>query len=77
MQTGQAPIGEILVSNFENEDPVYGVDVVPFLATRSFPEAKKLWAAQKPVLEKKAAAQGMMSCSRCRGRRRASTPRRK
>ncbi|KAF0102141.1 MAG: dctP [Rhodospirillaceae bacterium] len=59
VQTGQAPIGEILVSNFENEDPVYGVDVVPFLAS-SFPEAKKLWAAQKPVLEKKAAAQGMM-----------------
>ncbi len=59
VQTGQAPIGEILVSNFENEDPVYGVDVVPFLAS-SFPEARKLWAAQKPVLEKKAAAQGMM-----------------
>ncbi len=59
VQTGQAPIGEILVSNFENEDPIYGVDVVPFLAT-SFADAKKLWAAQKPVLEKKAAAQGMM-----------------
>jgi TRAP-type C4-dicarboxylate transport system substrate-binding protein len=59
VQTGQAPIGEILVSNFENEDPVYGVDVVPFLAT-SFADAKKLWAAQKPVLEKKAAAQGMI-----------------
>jgi len=59
VQTGQAPIGEILVSNFENEDPVYGIDVVPFLAT-SFADAKKLWAAQKPVLEKKAAAQGMM-----------------
>lgn len=59
VQTGQAPVGEILISNFENEDPVYGVDVVPFLAS-SFPEAKKLWAAQKPVLEKKAAAQGMV-----------------
>jgi TRAP-type C4-dicarboxylate transport system substrate-binding protein len=59
VQTGQAPIGEILVSNFENEDPVYGVDVVPFLAT-SFADARKLWAAQKPVLEKKAAAQGMI-----------------
>jgi TRAP-type C4-dicarboxylate transport system substrate-binding protein len=59
VQTGQAPIGEILVSNFENEDPIYGIDVVPFLAT-SFADAKKLWMAQKPVLEKKAAAQGMM-----------------
>ena len=33
VQTGQAPIGEILISNYENEDPVYGIDVVPFLAT--------------------------------------------
>ena len=60
VQTGQAQIGEILISNFENEDPLYGVDVVPFLAT-SFAEAKKLWMAQKPVLEKKLAAQGMIS----------------
>jgi TRAP-type C4-dicarboxylate transport system substrate-binding protein len=59
VQTGQAPLGEILISNFENEDPIYGVDVVPFLAT-SFPDAKKLWAAQKPALEKKLAAQGMV-----------------
>jgi TRAP-type C4-dicarboxylate transport system substrate-binding protein len=60
VQTGQAPIGEILISNFENEDPLYGIDVVPFLAT-SFAEAKKLWLAQKPVLEKKLAAQGMIA----------------
>jgi len=60
VQTGQAQIGEILISNFENEDPVFGLDVVPFLAT-SFAEAKKLWAAQKPVLEKKLATQGMIS----------------
>lgn len=60
VQTGQAQIGEILISNFENEDPVYGLDVVPFLAT-SYADAKKLWMAQKPVLEKKLAAQGMIS----------------
>ncbi|MBM3622666.1 MAG: TRAP transporter substrate-binding protein [Alphaproteobacteria bacterium] len=60
VQTGQAQIGEILISNFENEDPVYGLDVVPFLAT-SFADARKLWAAQKPVLEKKVAAQGMIA----------------
>ena len=60
VQTGQAPIGEILISNFENEDALYGVDVVPFLAT-SFADAKKLWTAQKPVLEKKLAAQGMIA----------------
>ncbi len=59
VQTGQAPIGEVLLSNFENEDPVYGVDVVPFLAS-SFGESKKLWAAQRPIIDKKAAAQNMI-----------------
>jgi len=41
VQTGQAQIGEVLISLHENEDPIFGVDVIPFLAT-SYPEAKKL-----------------------------------
>jgi TRAP-type C4-dicarboxylate transport system substrate-binding protein len=59
VQTGQAQIGEVLASLHENEDPVYGLDVVPFLAT-SFDQAKKLYDAQKPGLEKKLAGQGLM-----------------
>jgi TRAP-type C4-dicarboxylate transport system substrate-binding protein len=59
VQTGQAQIGEILMSLHENEDPLYGVDVVPFLAT-SFDQARKLWAAQRPVLETKLAGQGLV-----------------
>jgi TRAP-type C4-dicarboxylate transport system substrate-binding protein len=59
VQTGQAQIGEVLMSLHENEDPLYGVDVVPFLAT-SFEQSRKLWAAQKPVLEKKLSGQGLM-----------------
>lgn len=57
--TGQAQIGEVLISIHENEDPVFGMDVVPFLAT-SFPEAKKLWAVSRSVIEKKLAAQGLI-----------------
>ena len=57
--TGQAQAGEVLISILENEDPIFGIDVVPFLAT-SFPEAKKLWAASRPLIEKKLAAQGIM-----------------
>ena len=57
--TGQAQAGEILISILENESPIFGIDVVPFLAT-SFPEAKKLWLASKPLIEQKLAAQGMM-----------------
>jgi TRAP-type C4-dicarboxylate transport system substrate-binding protein len=57
--TGQAQIGEVLISLHENEDPMFGIDVIPFLAT-SYPAAKKLWAASKPAIEKKLASQGLM-----------------
>jgi len=59
VQGGQAPIGEVLLVNFENENPIYGADGIPFLAA-SYPESKKLAAAQKPVLDKLLGAQGMM-----------------
>jgi TRAP-type C4-dicarboxylate transport system substrate-binding protein len=32
-QSGQAQMGEVLMSIHENEDPIFGIDVVPFLAT--------------------------------------------
>ena len=57
--TGQAQAGEVLISLHENEDPMFGIDVVPFLAT-SYPAAKKLWLASKPTVEKKLASQGLM-----------------
>lgn len=59
VQTGQAEIGEILISNFENEDPVFGIDVVPFVAT-SYAEAKKLYDVTKPAIRKKLESQGMI-----------------
>src|SRR5262245_51202897 len=46
VQTGQAQIGEVLLSLHENEDPIYGIDVIPFLAT-SYPDSMKLWQASK------------------------------
>jgi TRAP-type C4-dicarboxylate transport system substrate-binding protein len=59
VQQGQAQIGEILLVNFENENPLYGLDGVPFLAT-SYAESMKLYRAQKPALQKLLGAQGMM-----------------
>ncbi len=58
IQTGQAQIGEILLSGASNENPIFGVDSVPFLAT-SYADAKKLAAASRPATEKLLAAQGM------------------
>jgi len=59
VQGGQAQIGEVLISNFSNEWAPFGADALPFLAD-SYDEAVKLYKAQKPVLEKKLAEQGLM-----------------
>jgi TRAP-type C4-dicarboxylate transport system substrate-binding protein len=57
--TGQAQMGEVLISIHENENPLFGIDVVPFLAT-SFSDAKKLWDASRPAIAKALDAQGLM-----------------
>ena len=59
VQGGQAQIGEVLLSIFDNENAIYGADGIPFLAA-SYADAKKLAAAQKPALDKLLASQGMM-----------------
>ena len=59
VQGGQAQIGEILLVNFQNEWQIFGADGIPFLAD-SYDQAMKLWAVQKPMLDKKLAEQGMM-----------------
>ena len=58
MQGGQAQIGEILISGYSNEDPVFGIDSVPFLAT-SYSAAAKLWKASRKAIEERFAKQGM------------------
>jgi TRAP-type C4-dicarboxylate transport system substrate-binding protein len=59
VRVGQAQMGEVLISLHDNEDPVLGIDVVPFLAS-SYEEARRLWAASRPSIERKLAAQGLM-----------------
>ncbi|MGE5097331.1 MAG: TRAP transporter substrate-binding protein [Betaproteobacteria bacterium] len=59
VQGGQAQIGEILLSGYSNEDPIFGLDSVPFLAT-SYADAAKLWKVSKKALEDRFAKQGMM-----------------
>ena len=51
VRTGQAPIGERLISALGNENPLFEVDALPFLAT-SFDDSWKLYQASKPQLEK-------------------------
>lgn len=56
---GQVPIGEFFLSLLSNENAVFGADSQPFLAT-NYQEAKKLWDAQKPVIEKLLDKQNLM-----------------
>jgi len=51
VQTGQAQIGERLLSGHQNENAVFGFDSVPFMAT-SFDDAAVLWKAAEPTLAK-------------------------
>jgi TRAP-type C4-dicarboxylate transport system substrate-binding protein len=58
VQGGQAQIGEILLVNFSNEDPMYEIDGIPFLAT-SYAESQKLARASRKAVEDRLAKQGM------------------
>jgi TRAP-type C4-dicarboxylate transport system substrate-binding protein len=58
VSTGQVNIGEFLLGQFGNEEPVFNADNVPFLAA-GYDAAWKLYMAQKPLLEKKLEGRGL------------------
>ena len=52
VQNGQVQVGEFLMANFQNDWQVFGADSLPFFAN-GYDEAQKLYASQKPLLQKK------------------------
>ena len=58
VSTGQVNIGEVLLSQFGNEDPVFEADNLPFVAA-GYDQAWKFYQAQKPLLEKKLEGRSM------------------
>lgn len=58
VQSGQAQIGEFILSGAANENALFGVDSIPFLAD-SYASARKLSTVSRPAIEKLLAAQGM------------------
>ncbi|THF63296.1 TRAP transporter substrate-binding protein [Pseudothauera rhizosphaerae] len=58
VQGGQAQIGEVLLSSLANEDALYALDTVPFLAT-SYADALKLWRASRAAVEARLAKNGL------------------
>lgn len=50
VQTGQAQLGEILLSAYANEDPFFALDGIPQLVT-NFDQAKRLMDLSRPFIE--------------------------
>lgn len=59
VRSGQAQAGEFLLSLISNENPVFGIDAVPFLAT-SYADAETLWEASKAETEALLERQNLM-----------------
>ncbi|NOX41029.1 MAG: TRAP transporter substrate-binding protein [Alphaproteobacteria bacterium] len=59
VRSNQVQIGEFFLSRLSNENAAFGLDSLPFLAT-SYDDAARLWAAQKPVITKLLAKQGLI-----------------
>ncbi len=58
VRTGQVEIGETLMANLSNQNPIFQVDAIPFLVT-GYDSAKKLWQGQRPFVESYLKDQGM------------------
>ncbi|HEY5898026.1 MAG TPA: TRAP transporter substrate-binding protein [Burkholderiales bacterium] len=58
VQTGQVPMGEVLISVLANESPLFAFDSNPFLAN-SYAKERKLWQAAGPHIVKRLDGQGL------------------
>jgi TRAP-type transport system periplasmic protein len=58
VQSGQTAAGEFIISGAANENPLFGLDSIPFLAT-SYGDARRLNDASRPALEKLLASQNL------------------
>jgi TRAP-type C4-dicarboxylate transport system substrate-binding protein len=58
VQSQQVPIGEILIVQFGNEDPIYELSAVPFLAA-NYRQAEKLWKVSRQAVADRLAKDGV------------------
>lgn len=58
VREGQVPIGARFLAAHAADDPVFGLDTVPFLAT-TVEEARALYAASRPALEEALESRGL------------------
>jgi len=59
VRSQQVPIGEVFIGIMGNDDPIFKLDNIPFLAT-DFVQAKKLYDISKSAIEAKLGEDGLM-----------------
>lgn len=59
VRSGQVPVGEMLMGLLGNDDPLFKLDNIPFLAT-DFEAARALWDASRPEVERVLDKQGLV-----------------
>ena len=59
VRSRQVPIGEFYMGLLTNENPVFALDSLPFLAT-DYADAEKLWSVTKPRITELFEEQGLM-----------------
>ncbi len=59
VQTGQAVLGEILLSAYGNEDPFFALDGIPFVST-GYDTAKEVWDKTRPFIESRFEKSGLI-----------------
>ncbi|QMV61600.1 TRAP transporter substrate-binding protein [Pseudomonas berkeleyensis] len=55
---GDIQLGDLFMSALGNEDPIYELDSLPFLAT-DYEQARKLWAVSRSAIEQRLLADGV------------------
>ncbi|MYL23084.1 C4-dicarboxylate ABC transporter substrate-binding protein [Halomonas alkaliantarctica] len=58
VRRGIVPMGELIMSRLANENPIYEVDSVPYLAT-GYDEAQALWEASRDIISQDLEEQGL------------------
>ncbi|GAB2724475.1 TRAP transporter substrate-binding protein [Halomonas garicola] len=58
VRRGIVPIGEVIMSRLANENPIFEVDSVPYLAA-GYEEARALWEASRDIIDEELAKQNL------------------
>ncbi len=58
VRSGKAEAGEVIMSSLVKENPLFGMDALPFIVS-GYDDAQRMWEASRPSIEKALAERGL------------------